>query len=498
MPDTGRIKSTIHPEAGSIVFDADLQRAAADELPHYVDIDRAQAVMLVHAGLLDRGLAVRVLAELDRLQSDGFRAMALRPAPRGVYLAYEDHLRAAVGNEAGNLHLGRSRNDINATLLKLKLRQPYRNLTAELIELLRALCRRGREHLDTVIPLHTHRQPAVPSTLAHHLAAFAMALARDLDAVLVLSPLLNASCLGAGVGGGTTLPIRPDMTARLLGFSTPPTNSIDSVASRDLVLRLLAATAILGSSLGRIAETMLLWVGDAGLVVLPDDLVGSSSAMPHKRNPFLLEHVQGKAGALVGHLVAALTGMHAAPFTNSVAVGTEASRHVWPGLREAADAVRLARLCVCGMTVATDATAAHISRSFVNAMEVATRLAVSGAHDFRTAHNVVGRIVTLAVETGASSIFEVPGTPELSTLSDHRHELEPEAIARSAGGGGGPAPEAVATVLDCLERHIERSAAHVRDLETQWSRGHDDLRAAVARLSNPASIPAPHNEGDDQ
>lgn len=484
MHDTGRIKSTLHPEAGNIVFDPDLQRAAVEELPHYAEIDRAQAVMLAHAGLLDSGLAIRILAELDKLQAEAFEAVALRPAPRGVYLAYEDHLRAVVGAEAGNLHLGRSRNDISATLLKLKLRRPYHGLTAELIGLLRTLCRHGRDHLHTIIPLHTHRQPAVPSTLAHHLAAFALALGRDLEALLALSPNLNASCLGAGVGGGSTLPILPDMTARLLGFSTPPTNSIDSVASRDLVLRLLAATAIIGSNLGRIAETMLLWVGGTALIVLPDDLVGSSSAMPHKRNPFLLEHIHGKAGALTGLLVAALAGMHATPFTNSVAVGTEASRHVWPGIGEATDAIRLTRLCISGMTVDGAAVAHLLDGSFINAMEAATRLAVAGGIDFRAAHNAVGRLVSDAADSGAASILELPAASRFSALADHRQELDPTIIARSAHAGGGPAPEAVAAVLDRLEQQIESSAAHLRNLETQWSRGHDDLRAAIARLNH--------------
>nr|WP_194389581.1 lyase family protein [Bradyrhizobium sp. CCBAU 51765] len=272
MQSTGRIKSTLHPEASAIVFDSDLQRATKDELPFYADIDRAQAVMLERVGLINRALARKILTELDKLQAEIFQSIACRPAPRGSCLAYEDYLRSRIGNETSNLHLGRSRNDINATLVKLKLRAPYQELAAELLKLLQVLCGLARGHLETVFPLHTHRQPALPSTFAHHLAAFASALARDLDALLAVHPILNLSYLGAGAGGGTTLPIRPELTARLLGFSSPPLNSIDGVASRDLVLRLLAACAILGSSLSRIAETLLLWVGDDGLATLPDEL----------------------------------------------------------------------------------------------------------------------------------------------------------------------------------------------------------------------------------
>lgn len=482
MQDTGRIKSTLHPEASAIVFDSDLQRAANDELPFYADIDRAQAIMLERVGLIDRDLTRKVLIELDKLQADGFQSIAARPAPRGSYLAYEDHLRSVIGKEASNLHLGRSRNDINATLVKLKLRAPYQELAAELLKLLQMLCGLARDHLETVFPLHTHRQPAVPSTFGHYLTAFAGALSRDLDALLAIHPLLNVSCLGAGVGGGTSLPILPEMTASLLGFAIPSLNSIDSVASRDLVLRLLAACAILGSTLSRIAETLLLWVGEAGLASLPDELVGSSSAMPHKRNPFLLEQVQGKAGAIIGCFVAAVTGMHSTPFTNCAAVGTEATRHIWSGIDHSIGAVRLIRLCFSGLTVSQDVASAMLEKSFVNAMETATRLAVDGSLDFRSAHNEVGQLVATAVERGAPSLLAIVQNgrrldPEISP--------PPDVIAGTARAGGGPAPDAVATAADDLEKGIERTAALLSDLGAGWSRAREELRSAITSLDEP-------------
>lgn len=479
MQGTGRIKASLHPEASAIVFDADLRRAVSEELPFYAEIDRAQAIMLERVGLIDRELAKNVLVELDRLQAEGFHSVAVCPAPRGSYLAYEDHLRSVIGKKASNLHLGRSRNDINATLVKLKLRGPYRELAGELLKLLRVLCGLARAHLETVFPLHTHRQPALPSTLAHHLAAFADALARDLDALLALHPLLNRSCLGAGAGGGTTLPILPDLMARLLGFTAQPANSIDSVASRDLVLRLLAGSAILGSNLSRIAETLLLWVGEAGLASLPDELVGSSSAMPHKRNPFLLEQVQGKAGAATGCLVAAVTAMHSTPFTNCVAVGTEATRHVWTGIDNSIGAVRLIRLCFSGLIVDQDAASAILDSSFVNAMETATRLAVNGRLDFRSAHNEIGQLVTTAIESGAPTLL---AAMQGGRMLDPEISPAPDVIARTARAGGGPAPEAVAAGLDELDREIERSSALLRDLGAGWSRAQERLRSAILSL----------------
>src|SRR5207248_621094 len=110
------------------------------------------------------------------------------------------------------LQLARSRNDLAATLFRRRLRGPYVELAREIIQLILVLTEMGSKHSGTVIALQTHRQNAVPSTLGHHLAAFAAANLRDLQALLALSPDLQQSCMGSGTGGGTTLPIIPEMT----------------------------------------------------------------------------------------------------------------------------------------------------------------------------------------------------------------------------------------------------------------------------------------------
>lgn len=479
LHDTGRIKLTLDPEASAIVFDPDLRRAVSGEVPFYAEIDRAQAIMLERVGLIERGFIKKVIVELDRLQAEDFQSLAAVPSPRGSYLAYEDYLRSVIGKEASNLHLGRSRNDINATVLKLKLRKPYQELVGELLELLQVLCGLARAHLATTFPLHTHRQAALPSTLAHHLVAFAEAFSRDLDALLAVHPLLNQSCLGAGAGGGTTLPILPELTAKLLGFASSPVNSIDSVASRDLVLRLLAGSAVLGSNLSRVAETLLLWLGDAELASLPDELVGSSSAMPHKRNPFLLELVQGKSGAVVGSLVAAITGMHSTPFTNCAAVGTEAARHVEAGIDNVTRSVRIMKLCFSRLTVDQDAARAMLDRSFVNAMELATLLTVTTGLDFRSAHNEVGRSVTTAIEHGTSSLVAIM---PIGGISDPEVSLSPDVIAKTARAGGGSAPETVTAALAELEDDVQRSNSILRELVAGWARAGKELQSAIDSL----------------
>jgi argininosuccinate lyase len=160
-----------------------------------------------------------------------------REAPRELYLFYEHHLAETLGEQAGGaVHLARSRNDTNATVLRPRLRSVRRRLVREVLRLLAVLVRRAERHAGLVMPIYTHHQVALPVTCGHYLAR--VALKRDLRGLEAAASDLDRSPLGAGAAGGTTLPIDPARTARLLGFSEPVLHSVDAVASRDLVLRL--------------------------------------------------------------------------------------------------------------------------------------------------------------------------------------------------------------------------------------------------------------------
>ena len=79
------------------------------------------------------------------------------------------------------------------------------------------------------------------------------------------------------------------------------------MASRDVALRLLArGAAALTVTLSRLATDLQLWsTAEFGFMRFPDRLVGGSSAMPQKRNAFLLEHLKAKPGQAIGAWTAA-------------------------------------------------------------------------------------------------------------------------------------------------------------------------------------------------
>jgi argininosuccinate lyase len=471
VDDTGRIRRPLSPTARRIVFGD--PRPGPSELALVSQVDRAHLVMLAERGLVERAAAAALLAEIESLRADRFAPLEGVEARRGRYLLYEDWLAGRLGERtAGILRTGRSRNDLNATVLLLRLRPTVARLLTEVLRLQAVLLGRARRYAGTVMPGYTHYQPAVPTTYGHHLGGVARALDRDLEALRAAAAGLDASPLGAGVGHGTAQPIAPARTAALLGFERPAPHALDAVASRDVVLRLLSAAAVLGVTTSRLAADLLLWTtAEFGFLTLPDELVGSSSAMPQKRNPFLLEHVKGRSARAGGAFVAAATAMHATPFANSVAVGTEGCAGAVEALEATADSVTLLRLVVAGARPEPATMLARASAGRTTATARAKRIMAEEGLSFREAHHLVGRLLTEAEQEGAPA----PGDG-----------LDPGRVALAARFGGGPGAMAA---YDDLRRRRAGTAGELAGRVRRWRQADTDLAAAVAAVVGSPSSP---------
>lgn len=482
MEDTGRIRRTLDPRARRIVFGDDADAAIRDELPYYVQVDRAHLVMLLEAGLLAPDAGRRLLALMDDLVARDYAPLRGRAAPRGLYLLYEGWLAETLGEAAGGAgHLARSRNDIAATVLRLRLRPVYGRLVRELLRLLAVLVRRAERHAALAMPVYTHYQAALPVTYGHYLAGVAVALARDLQGLEAAASGLDRSPLGAGAAGGTTLPIDTARTARLLGFPGEVLHSVDAVASRDLALRLLAAAAVLGVTLSRLATDLQLWsTAEFGLLRFPDELVGSSSMMPQKRNAFLLEHVQGRAGAPLGAFTAAAMAMHATPFSNSVAVGTEGVKPLWDALEQVTGAVVLARLVVAGAQPQPEAMRRRAVEGFTTATELANRLVLETGMPFRQAHHQIGALITEGsgrgepLDEAAARLFGTHGVVPDPAWTD------PAAVAAGAAYGGGPGGASLRRIVAELREGWTGAARRLAERSRLAREGARALDEAVA------------------
>jgi argininosuccinate lyase len=481
--ETGLLSVPVRADARAILFEPRREvDPALAEFRLTAQVDRAHVVMLAEQGIVRPDAAGELLAGIEWLRQQDFAPLAGVPVPRGRYLAYESFLIDRLGEHVGGiLHSGRSRNDLNATVLRLRLRDSHDRLFAECLALTGSLVERAHRWIEVVMPAYTHHQPAVPITYGHYLAGVAEALVRDLDQLWRAGAEIDDNPLGAGSVGGTTLPIDPWRTTALLGFTAPLANSLHAVASRDLVLRLLAAAAVLGVTLCRVAHDLQAWTGsEARLIRLGDDLVGSSSMMPQKRNPFLLEHIQGKATAALGAFTAAASAMGTARFTNAIAVGTEAVAPLWPALDAVTDAITLLRMVIEG----AEPDIERMGRRAVEANTTATALAerlVGAGVPFRAAHHRVGLLVRESLDTG------VPLTDVAATrLADHgpavSAPLDPASVVAAANQGGGPGTRSVRAGLRDVRTTLDEMTARAGQRRDRWAGASSQLDREVATL----------------
>lgn len=451
---TGRIVGQLGPRTRRVVYGEFSPATLAAELPGMLRVDRAHVVMLAERGLIPTEAARALLGCMAELARQEFRPLYDRPAPRGLYLMYEGYLIERLGpNVGGVLHSGRSRNDLKATLTALTARDRVLELAEQAVRLEAVLLSRARAYRSVVMPVYTHFQAAMPVSYGYYLLGVARAVGRELDALTAAADGLRVCPLGASAVAGTDLPIDPARTAALLGFDAPVGHALDTVASRDVLLRLAAAAAGLTVVLSRLATDLQLWsTAEFGFVWFPDRLVGGSSAMPQKRNAFLLEHVKAKAGQAVGAWTAAASTMATTPFTNTIEVGTEATDRIWPALTAAEQSVLLSQVLVSGARPRPERMADRAATGFTAATAIANRLVRQGV-PFRTAHRQVGEAVRKAVAAGSTSLTG-HGPPEwrqalagagdgLPTLVDeHRY-----------GGGPGAVDELLAAGCRTWQEH---------------------------------------------
>ena len=294
-PSPGTWAFTVdHADRRLLTVDIEGSIAHAEMLGETKVIDKAEAAVMVEG--LSRILAEAKAGEFTFLETD-----------EDVHTAVERRLGEIVGEVAGRLHTGRSRNDQVALDLRLYLSRAGGERVDQLHRLAVALAGIAEAHAETVIPSYTHLQQAQPTTLGHHLLAYAWMVIRGAERLTDALKRIRVSPLGAGASSGSSLPLDREMVAERLGLEGLIPNSLDAVGSRDFASEYVFCCAQSAADLSRLAEEMVIWASrEFGWVKLPDALSTGSSALPQKRNPDTAELIRGRAATLAGDITAIL------------------------------------------------------------------------------------------------------------------------------------------------------------------------------------------------
>ena len=233
-----------------------------------------------------------------------------------IHMNIEKRLFQIIGEEAGYIHTGRSRNDQVITDLKIWMKSSTEGINILLNKIVKSTLRLAEKNIYTIMPGFTHLKNAQPISFAHYLMAYVEIFNRDKKRFKNNLESLNENPLGVAALTGTSFNIDRNFTTKKLKFKKPTNNSIDTVSDRDFVLDFLFAVSVCSMHISRIAEELIIWNSDGfNIINLSDKIVTGSSIMPQKKNPDFLEYVRGKSGTIYGNLFSMLTVLKGLPLS---------------------------------------------------------------------------------------------------------------------------------------------------------------------------------------
>ena len=450
-PTSERFPAPVYSET---VLAVNFEDAKKHFLAALLEIHAAHTLMLSRQGIIPESDARACLTAIEGLDRRAILAARYDGRCEDLFFYVQDLLVQMCGEDAaGKMHTARSRNDIDLTLYRMQLRLEVLRIAEETAQGRQVLMELAEAHTDTVMPAHTHTQPAQPTTLAHYLLGAVEFLGRDVQRLRAAFATINRSPLGACAITTTGFPIHREYTARLLGFDGLQENSYGAIAATDYVCEAATSIAVLMVSLSKLVQDLLLWCTEEfHFLRLSDAYVQTSSIMPQKRNPVALEHTRILASKAFSQAQAVLVCAHNTPFGDIVDSEDDLQPLVFSMCADASRALRLFAGLMSHAEVDREQMRRRASGSFLTATELADTLVREEGISFLAAH----RLVAAAVQATGREYSPERVAAELERLAPEtlgralrkRSEvwvraLDPEYFVRIRNIAGGPAPETV-------------------------------------------------------
>ncbi len=473
------------PEYVSCVLKENFEDARHLFLSPLLAIHYAHLVMLADRRIVSAEDARALRQALDSVSEREIQAIRYDGSCEDLFFHVNLEIEKACGAAvAGRLHTARSRNDIDMTMYRMRQRGYVLSVIESLQALRDSLIGVADRHREAILALHTHTQPAQPSTVAHYLLAVVEQLERDTTRLEAAFETTNRCPLGACAITGTGFDIDRALTSALLGFSGPTGNTYGSIATVDYLLEHVSATAVMLAGLGRFLQDMLLWCSaEFSYLRLGDGFVQGSSIMPQKRNPVALEHARAICSKAYGEALAVMVTVHNTPFGDIVDTEDDLQPLVDHLFHDTARAIELIGAAMATATFDEARLEARAAGGGITLTELADTLVREHNLPFDTAHRIARKVAEARgahpqvgpAAVVASASLELTGRrldyteDRLAEILSPRHFVE---IRRTLGG---PAP--VETT-----RAVEASRAALA-IDRQWvAEARRGLSCAAAQL----------------
>ncbi|MBI3012197.1 MAG: argininosuccinate lyase [Elusimicrobia bacterium] len=443
-----------HPYISSFSFD---QRLA----PYDIQGSIAHVRMLARRKIIPSSHAKTILSGLNSIQRDLAKGKRLRAA-EDIHFAIENELVQRVGPVGKKMHTARSRNDQVALDLKLYVRDKTKQILDSIHSLQKTILNCATKNKSVLMPGFTHLQHGQPIYFAHHILAYAWMLQRDQDRYQGLIRHLNESPLGACALGGTSFPIDRNFAAKLLGFSRPTENSIDTVSDRDFILEFVFDSSMTMVHLSRLAEELVIWSSsEFDFVQIAEEFTSGSSIMPQKRNPDSAELLRGKSSRAIGALMQLLSLLKSQPLSYNRDL-QEDKPPLFDTADTVLDSVSLADHLIRTLKLNRTKMENSCKQGFLLATELADYLANKGV-PFREAHSIVSQFVEkIRSNSPKNQNLEKIPLSDLKAISPHFDRdvyqfLSLHQAAKRKNSYGGTGDRALSTQIKNLTSLLQKN-----------------------------------------
>jgi argininosuccinate lyase len=455
-------------------------------------INKAHVIMLVEQKIILWQDGGKILAALQKQSAQNLDANA-----EDVHMAVEEAVLVETGPEVGgNLHIAKSRNDQVTTALRMQLRNELLSIIQEVLIMQKSLLEKASKHTETIILAYTHLQPAQPVTFAHYLLSHVDGLGRDLERLQSAYDRVNLCPLGAGALATTSFPINRKKTAELLGFDAVLENSIDAVGSRDFILETQSALTLLAVNLSRLAEDLIIWSSpEFGTVELPDEFTSTSSIMPQKKNPEVLEVIRARASYALGDFVTSAAVLKSLPSTYNLDF-QEITPKLWATTDNLSASLNIFVKLIPNLKVSSNVEG-KAAAGFVGATELANMLVRKYNVAFRTSHKIIGALVKSLIDSKQTLLDATPellqkvaqGTGVKLTVKkeDIVECINLRKLIETYKVQGGPSPAEVERAIKSRNKILTQTKTAVAKLQANLANAEKSLNSTVESYSQSSS-----------
>lgn len=269
-------------------------------LQSWLDVEAALARCQSRLGIIpeDTARQIQAAARLENIDLAEYERLYRQIKHPLVPLL--DLLKKAAGTAGEWVHLGATTHDVVDISKMVMMKKVWDATELVLLDIEGMLVKLIEEHSGTLMAARTHNIQALPITFGFKVSIWASEIGRDIErlrqskARVFTATFSGASgTMSAFDGKGETLEA---MMAEEFGLSKP---DLCWHAARDRIAEMASVFAIIGGTLGRIAQEVYLLMGtEIGELSEGNKGAVGSSAMPHKLNPINSQHIMGDARTL--------------------------------------------------------------------------------------------------------------------------------------------------------------------------------------------------------